>query len=66
MTAPQGMAKLDCGSNGFRRRFSKFFPQVISLCELYVSPYLMNLYMKFRHIWRTEIRDILFNLMKAI
>ena len=27
------------------------FSQVKSLWELYVSPYLMNLYKKFRHFW---------------
>ena len=42
------------------------FPQVISLWELYVSPCLMNFYMKFHHIWLTDIRDLLLNLMKAI
>ena len=42
------------------------FSQVISLWELYVFPYLINLYMKFHHIWLTDIRDILLNLMKAI
>ena len=42
------------------------FPQVISLWQLYFPPYLMNLYMKFHHIWPTDIRDILLNLMKAI
>ena len=34
------------------------FSQVISLWELYVSPYLMRLYMKFHHIWLTDIRYI--------
>ena len=34
------------------------FSQVISLWELYISPYyLMNIYMKFHHIWLTDIRD---------
>ena len=36
------------------------FSQVISLWELYVSPSLMNLYMKFHYIWLTDIRDIQF------
>ena len=39
------------------------FSQVISLWELYVFPTLMDLYMKFHHIWLTDIRDIL---LKAI
>ena len=39
------------------------YSHVISLTELYVFPYLMNLYMKFHHIWQTDIRDIL---LKAI
>ena len=38
--------------------FQSFF-QVISLWELNVSHSLMNLYMKFHHIWLTDIRDIL-------
>ena len=38
------------------------FPQVLSLWELYVFPYLINIYMKFHHIWLTDM-DIL---LKAI
>ena len=36
------------------------FSQVISLWELYVSPSLMNLYMKFHYIWLADIRNIQF------
>ena len=31
------------------------FSQVMSWWELCVSPYLMNIYMKFHHIWLTDI-----------
>ena len=37
------------------------FSQNISLWELYVSPSLMNLYMKFHHIWLNDIEDIFLN-----
>ena len=33
------------------------FSQVISLWELYVFPYLMNIYMKFHHIWLTTFES---------
>ena len=39
------------------------FSQVIGLWELYVFNYLVNIYMKFHHIFLNEIRDIL---LKAI
>ena len=45
---------ISCGSNGFRRRFLKFFTSYKSLVH-----YLLNLYMKFHHIWLTAISDIL-------
>ena len=41
------------------------FSQVISLWELYVPPYLMNLRMKFHHIWLTDITDILYFIQNA-
>ena len=44
---------ISCGPNGFRRRFSKFFP-----CYKSMGTYLMKLYMKFHHIWLTDISDI--------
>ena len=43
-----------CGPNGFRSRFSKFFPSYMSM-----GPYLMNHNMKFHHVWQTDISDIL-------
>ena len=56
---------ISCGPNSFRREEDfQTFSQVISLWELYVSPYLMNLYMKFHHIWLTDIRDKLLSKCK--
>ena len=49
---------ISCEPNDSEEDFQSF-SQVISLWELYVFNYLVNIYMKFHHILQTEIIDIL-------
>ena len=49
---------ISCEPNDSEEDFQSF-SQVISLWELYVFNYLVNIYMKFHHILLTEIIDIL-------